>query len=331
MVLTTNLYGQFQVLSLATGALLYSYQTGSYIGSAPAVVDRNILFTSADGFLYDFALGGATSGSPTTAVTSPTPNSTIANPGQLTISGTASAPAGVSQVQVLVQEDGQSGTWWSAANGSWEAGPFNNPATLASPGATSTTWSLTVPLPARGTIFEVWSSAVDANGIADIGSDGSAPTPSHETFTVLPSTTAPTRAVQRATGGPRGGLTVTGGGYQPGEEVTIDLVTSPVTQLAEVVATAQGAIPADPGDHSRLRRLRADGPDRTGPDLGQHRQHPGDRLQQLEPVRRHGVPDRDRDKRQLHHHQRGRRRPLLLRPAVQLPGRRPDQHQSGGR
>ena len=33
VVLTTNLYGQFQVLSLATGALLYSYQTGSYIGS----------------------------------------------------------------------------------------------------------------------------------------------------------------------------------------------------------------------------------------------------------------------------------------------------------
>ncbi len=58
VVLTTNLYGQFQVLSLATGALLYSYQTGSYIGSGPAVVDRNILITSADGFLYDFAVGG---------------------------------------------------------------------------------------------------------------------------------------------------------------------------------------------------------------------------------------------------------------------------------
>ena len=57
VVLTTNLDGQFQVLSLATGALLYSYQTGNYVGSSPAVVDQNILLTSADGFLYDFAVG----------------------------------------------------------------------------------------------------------------------------------------------------------------------------------------------------------------------------------------------------------------------------------
>ena len=202
VVLTTNLYGQFQVLSLDTGALLYSYQTGSYVGASPAVVDQNVLFTSADGFLYDFAVGGATSGSPATAVTSPAPNSTVANPGQLTISGTASAPAGVSGVQVLVQEDGQNGTWWSAANNTWEAGPFNNPATLATPGATSTTWSLTVPMPARGTIFEVWSSAVDANGIADIRPDGTTPTASQETFTVLPSTTAPTLQCERPTSGP---------------------------------------------------------------------------------------------------------------------------------
>ena len=246
VVLTTNLYGQFQVLSLATGALLYSYQTGSYIGSGPAVVDGNVLFTSADGFLYDFAPGGASSGSPTTAVTAPTANSTIANPGQLVISGTASAPAGVGLVQVLVQEDGQSGTWWSAANSTWEAGPFNNPATVASPGATSTTWSLTVPLAARGTIFEVWSSAVDANGIADIRSDASTPSASHETFTVLPSTTAPTVQASATRVAPGGSLTVTGGGYQPGEQVAIDIVTSPVTQLADVVATAQGTIPATP-------------------------------------------------------------------------------------
>ena len=246
VVLTTNLYGQFQVLSLATGALLYSYQTGNYIGSSPAVVDGNVLFTSADGFLYDFALGGATSGSPTTAVTSPAANSTIANPGQLTISGTAGAPAGVSQVEVLVQEDGQSGTWWSGTDGTWEPGPFNNPAILASPGATSTTWSLQVPMPARGTIIEVWASAVDANGIADIRSDGSAPTASHTGFTVLPSTTAPTLQAGAPRVAPGADVTVTGGGYQPGEQVAVDLVTSPVTQLAEVVATAQGMIPPTP-------------------------------------------------------------------------------------
>jgi outer membrane protein assembly factor BamB len=244
VVLTTNLYGQFQVLSLATGALLYSYQTGSYIGSGPAVVDRNILVTSADGFLYDFAVGGATSGSPTTAVTSPVANSTIVNPGQLTISGTASAPVGVSQVRVLVQEDGESGTWWSAADDTWEPGPFNDPATLTNPGATSTTWSLKVPMPARGTILEVWSSAVDANGISDIHADSTTPTASRTTFTILPSTTAPTLEASVPRVAPGAGLTVTGGGYQPGEHVAIDLVTPVVTQLATVVATAQGMIPS---------------------------------------------------------------------------------------
>ena len=246
VLLTTNLYGQFQVLSLATGALLYSYQTGSYIASSPAVVDHNVLFTSADGFLYDFALGGANSGLPTTAVTSPTANSTIANPGQVTITGTANAPAGVSQVQVLVQGDGRSGTWWSAANGTWEPGPFNSPATLASPGATSTTWSLTVPLPARGTIIEVWSSAVDTHGIADIRSDGNTPVASHVTFTVQASATAPTLQASTPRVAPGAELTVTGGGYQPGEHVVVDLVTSPATQVADVVATAQGTIPATP-------------------------------------------------------------------------------------
>ena len=243
VVLTTNLYGQFQVISLATGALLYSYQTGSYVGSSPAIVDQNILFTSADGFLYDFAIGGASSGSPTTAVTSPAANSTVANPGVLTIAGTASAPGGVSQVQVLVQEDGHGGTWWSAANATWEQGPFNNPATLASPGAATTTWSLQVPIPARGSILEVWSSAVNANGIADIRAEGSAPTPSHESFTVLPSATAPTLQASATRVAPGASLTVTGGGYQPGENVVVDLVTAPVTQLAAVVATQQGTIP----------------------------------------------------------------------------------------
>ena len=244
VVLTTNLDGQFQVLSLATGALLYSYQTGNYVGSSPAVVDQNVLLTSADGFLYDFAVGGGTSGSPTTRVTSPAANSTIANPGQLTISGTAGAPAGVSQVQVQVQEDGQSGAWWSTATGSWEPGPFNNPATLADPGATSTAWSLPVPMPARGTIIEVRASAVDDTGIADLSPDGTSTTASHETFTVLPSTTSPTLQTSVTRVAPGASMTVTGGGYQPGEQVVVDLVTSPVTELARVTATAQGKVPA---------------------------------------------------------------------------------------
>lgn len=243
VVLTTNLYGQFQVLSLATGSLLYSYQTGSYIGSSPAVVDHNVIFASADGSLYDFAVGGSSTGSPTTAVTSPVANSTIPNPGQVTISGTATAPAGVSQVQVLVQEDGHGGTWWSSSHAAWEPGPFNDAATLASPGATSTTWALQIPIPARGTIVEVWASTVDSSGIADISAEQSAATVAHDTFTVMPSTTSPTLQASTKRAAPGSTLSVTGAGYLPGEPIVVDLVTAPVTQVASVVADALGNLP----------------------------------------------------------------------------------------
>jgi len=246
VVLTTNLYGQFQVLSLATGALLYSYQTGSYIGSSPAVVDQNILVTSADGFLYDFTVGGSSVGSPSTAVDSPSANSSIANPGVLTISGTASAPAGVGAVQVLVQEDGYNGNWWSSADAAWEPGPFNDSATLADPGATTTAWSLQVPVPARGTIVSVWSSAVDSSGIADIHAEQAAASSARESFTVLPSTTAPTLQASLARVAPGSKVAVTGGGYRPGEVVAVDLATSPPTLLADAVADAHGRLPSTP-------------------------------------------------------------------------------------
>ena len=184
VVLTTNLYGQFQVLSLATGALLYSYQTGFYVASSPAEVGGNVVFTGADGFLYDFALNGGNNGSATTAIASPTPDSVVVNSGSVLIKGTASDPAGVDHVEVAVQENGQYGEWWSAAQGTWQPGPFIDDASLADKGATSTTWTISVPVPASGTTLQVWSSTVGMDQIADTSSDQSTTVPLCESFTV---------------------------------------------------------------------------------------------------------------------------------------------------
>src|SRR6202022_978496 len=98
----------------------------------------------------------------------PANGSTIPNPlGNLTITGTASATNGVSAVNVGVQSDGGKGPWWNASTQTWTPGIWQTAATLALPGATSTSWSLTLPVPAAGINLQVFSSAVDG-GVADI-------------------------------------------------------------------------------------------------------------------------------------------------------------------
>ena len=256
VVYTTNVNGQFQVLSLATGAILYTYQTSNYVASSPAVFSNNVLFTAANGFLYDMALGGGNTGSPTTAVTSPAQGSTVANPdtatvaGTLVISGTASDPAGVHAVTVTVQQGGQTGSWWSQATKSWEGGIVDNGVALGDPGATSTSWMLKVPAPAAGTIMEVRAAAVDTAHLADTSSDESQSSAARVDFTVAPSTSAPTLQLSTARAAPAAQLTATGAGYQPGEQVAITLpipsASSPVTTLATVTATTSGALPATP-------------------------------------------------------------------------------------
>ena len=245
VVAYADVAGLFQVISLATGSALYSYQTHNYIAGSPADVSGNILITSADGFLYEFAPGGANSGSPTTAVTSPANGSTVANPnGNLTISGTASAPAGVKAVSVDVQIDGSTGPWWDGATNSFTTGAINNPATLSSPGATSTNWSLSVPIPARGTVVLVQANAIDNNNIADTTPDKSGGSPGRVNFTVSASTTAPTVQPSAFRIAPGANVTITGGGYQGGESVALTLPTSPTMTLANVTATSSGAIPS---------------------------------------------------------------------------------------
>ena len=180
VVAFTTLTGRAEVLSLASGARLYSYQTANYMVTSPADVNGNLVVTSADGYLYDFAPGGGNGPAPSTAATSPADGSTVPNPsGDIVISGNASGSS-VAGVTVAVQRNGAAGQWWDSSTKSWTAAPYPNPATVASRGASSSTWKVSVPVPAEGANLEAFASAVDASGVADVSANQSAPTPARD-------------------------------------------------------------------------------------------------------------------------------------------------------
>jgi outer membrane protein assembly factor BamB len=229
-----DLGGGFDVVSLASGSQLYHYQTGNYITASPAVSNGDILITSADGFLYDFGLSGGNDASlPSTAITSPADFSSVANPGgSLTVKGTAHGASDVAGVVVAVQASGPSGPWWDAASHSWVSGPVGNPATLASPGATSTSWTFSYPVPAAGGTFVASAYAVAPGGQADIHG-------ARNHFAVLAGS-GPHLAAASKFVAPAGTTTVSGTGFGKSEKVTISLLGQ---TLAKATTTAKGAIP----------------------------------------------------------------------------------------
>jgi outer membrane protein assembly factor BamB len=192
VVTYSNFNGVFHVLSLRPGQqvnpTLFAYKTGGFVDSTAADAHGNLYVVSDDGFLYDFAPGGGNSASPSTAVTSPANGASIPNPGPtIVIRGTASAPDGVSAVNVEIERNPSSFSgqrWWDQRVGLFDPGMALNQATLGSPGATTTTWSITVNVPKAGTDFDVFASAVDATGVADVGALGDPPTSAFSHFTV---------------------------------------------------------------------------------------------------------------------------------------------------
>ena len=236
--------GIFHVLSLSDGSQLYQYQTGGYVVSAFAEDHGNLVDTSSDGFVYDLTPGGGNTPAPATAVTVPADLSTIANPnGNVTVSGTATAGSGgsIGQVRVAVQRGGVSGSWWDSATGTWTATPYGNRATVADPGTASTSWTLLVPVPPAGGTYEAFASAVDTSHVADISASQSASTAARSSFTVMPTTTAPSIALSSPWVAPGGLVTVSGRGFQPGEQVAVSFNAS---TLATVTATSNGDLTA---------------------------------------------------------------------------------------
>ena len=232
--------GDFYALSLAAGALLYQYQTGQSIAASPCETDGNLIVSSADGYLYDFAVGGGNDDPPTTAVLSPADSSTVGNPnGELTITGSAKSSTNISTVSVAILAGGTTGRWWDSANGSWTVAPYPNPAVLTSPGTTQSNWSVTVPVGTGGGQLQALASAGNASGIADRSAEEGAPTASRSTFTVLPSASAPSISASQRFIAPAVGFTISGHGFAAGERVTI---TTGAKWITSLTASSTGTI-----------------------------------------------------------------------------------------
>lgn len=242
-----TLNGAVDVLGLQSGKLLYQYQTGNSITSSPADVDGNIVIASEDGFLYDFALGGGNGSVPSTSVTSPAAGAQVTNPdGPVTVTGTASAPDGVAAVDVEVQEPPGTGKWLDSTNGSYGTGMAIDQATLADPGATSTTWSLPVPTQPSGGSYQVLAIAVGANGVADPNAELGAANAANVSFSVAPDASAPQLTLGAARAAPGATLSLTGSGFPASKPVTVTIPVSStaVATLITVTATSAGAIPS---------------------------------------------------------------------------------------
>lgn len=97
---------------------------------------------------------------PAVAFTAPASGASLPA-GAVSVTGTTSDNTSVSTVEVAIQRSSD-GAWWQA-NGTWAATQQYVAATLAAPGATSSTWSLPVTASTAGT-YSMTARAVDQAG-----------------------------------------------------------------------------------------------------------------------------------------------------------------------
>ncbi|HLM91667.1 MAG TPA: PQQ-binding-like beta-propeller repeat protein [Thermoplasmata archaeon] len=236
IIATADIAGGLDVLSVVGPTQLYRYQTGGYITASPAIVGGNILLASTDGFLYDFDVGGGNDATlPNATISYPSQSSALSNPnGNLTVRGNATDPVGLAGVEVAIQSNGVGGPWWDGTGQDWVAGPQLNWATIASPGATTSSWSYPFP-PARGggayvvTVYGVSSSGQSGIHTNLVG------------FGVLYSISGPHIQASQPYIPPGDSVVVNGAGFNKSEKVEITL---PGSLLATVTASATGALPA---------------------------------------------------------------------------------------
>lgn len=239
VVVYGDLNGAINVVSLATGTHLYSFQTQGYIMSSPADTNGSLLIQSGDGFLYSLGPGGTNSTSyPSTTITSPADGSTVPNPNSatsqqadVTISGTGTAADASPRVLVAIQRSGPDGTWWNAATSKWDGGPVWNQATVAS-GSGTVKWTFSAPAPRAGTVWRVTARTQDSDGEVDL-------TGATVTATISPVTSGPHISLSSTWASPGSTVTVSGTGFKPNEPVRLSL---PGTVLATATATSTGAL-----------------------------------------------------------------------------------------
>jgi len=238
VVVYGDLKGDIEVLSLAKGTLLYSYQTAGYVISSAADSSGDLIIGSSDGFLYDLAPGGSNGTPPSTAITSPSTGSVIANPASrhVVAAGTAtSGSAAVTAVKVAVQLNGAAGRWWNAARARWQPGPAWNRAALSGSGSVRN-WTLRVPTPSAGGVLTFTARAVDGDGLVDTALVRSL-------VTVKPATTGPRVHLSVAQAAPGSTISASGAGFRPGEKVRLSL---PGSRLTTVTAGSAGSFPRKP-------------------------------------------------------------------------------------
>lgn len=228
-----DLTGAFRVYSLSSGSQLYSYQTGGYVTSSAADYNGTVYIASSDGFLYAFTPGGGNGSAPVSTVSAPNNDSTVPNPnGSLVIAGSSSDAKGVSVVEIAVQENGPSGSWYDAAANSWNSAPVRNEATLANPGAKSSGWNFSLPVPASGGSYEVFATTINSSHIAGRNAASS--------FTVSRSSTEPNMTTSVTYIAPGGTFGAMARGFQPNETVTFSLLGGTV---ATATASTKGIVP----------------------------------------------------------------------------------------
>ena len=177
VVVAGDLAGRVMAFSAATGARLWTHRTGGQVYSSPAIAGGRIFIGSTDGFLYAFTPGGATGQPPATTVGFPADGAVVANPaGALRISGRAEDNTAVSGVQWALRNN-NTRRWWNAAARAWQVVYVQNPAALTAPGAATTGWSASFPVPSNGGAFTAYAEAVDPGGLHD-------PTPAISSFFV---------------------------------------------------------------------------------------------------------------------------------------------------
>lgn len=245
VVIYGDMNGAVKVLSLATGALLYSFQTHGYILASPADCNGQILITSSDGFIYSLGLGGSNGGaSPTTTVTTPANGATLPNPNsgtasgsEVTLSGLATSPDPAPAVIVAVQENGPTGEYWNSSTATWQPGLAWNQASVTDTSSTTATWAISVPAARAGATWEIWARTRDADGEVD-------PTGATSYLTISPVTSGPRIYLSSTMVPPGQRVEVSGAGFQAGELVYLSLEGN----APEAVATASstGTFPKTP-------------------------------------------------------------------------------------
>jgi eukaryotic-like serine/threonine-protein kinase len=238
VIVTGDVAGYVDVVSMAHGTQLYTYATGAYFTSSPALFDGNILIAPSNGFLDDFVTGGGNTATlPTTSISYPSGGANLTYPNaNVVLQGNATSPAAVSEVEVAIQSGGPSGVWWDAATSSWSPGPVNNLANLVSTGASRTSWSLSFPVPTSGATYEAYANAVSSSGQTDIlGAQSS--------FTVGYSTSGPHIEVAPEYVAPGGTTYVKGGGFGMSTNVDIEVAGKVLTTVKSL---STGALPYSP-------------------------------------------------------------------------------------